>query len=131
MYSEELKLLEEIDQLYSLLALEPKELWTNIAVLVPFNCDYCTNVLKLKDNVTELMSKYKPEYLRRSALLIFFKTCDDVISTVESYHAKALKKLGSEEHSLRLLYFMTLSSLQIHLNLVTLFAKIEEVKAKS
>ena len=93
MEEEELKLLNEIDQLHKKLLSEPTGTF-NFAlkqVIPPNGYTYVRCAISLRDKVVELCNKFKPDYIEGIEIRQLYHTCGKEVSYVELQQGKVSK----------------------------------------
>ena len=130
MEEEELKLLNEIDQLHKKLLSEPTGTF-NFAlkqVIPPNGYTYVRCAISLRDKVVELCNKFKPDYIEGIEIRQLYHTCGKEVSYVELQQGKVSKPRASQKSKNELIDKMEKASKQIEIDVYSLFKKIDELK---
>lgn len=128
MTKDEINLLLEIDKIYSDLVEEPTGKWTGSYVLKPSGYSYTGNANKLKDKIFELYNTFSTDYLDENALHAIAHTCEKEVSYVEYHYDRSIKKNAAKKRHTEFINSIYTANEQIHRDLFSLFAKIEEIK---
>ena len=128
MNKEEIDLLLEIDKIYSDLIEEPTGKWTGSRMLKPSGYSYTGNAKKLEEKVYKLYNTFNPDYLDENTLHALSHTCGKEVSYVEHHYDRSIKRNAAKIRHTEFINSIHKANEQIHLDLFSLFAKIDDVK---
>jgi hypothetical protein len=128
MTEEEKTILLEIDNLYSELLNEPSGKWNGSYMMKPSGHNYRYKAEKLKDKVFELYHKHNPDYLTQHHIGAIAHTCDKEVSYVEYHYDLSIKNNAPKKRHTEFLDSMSKANQQIHRDIFSVFAKINEIK---
>ena len=129
MNPEEVKLLEEIDDLRSEMLNEPHGHWNGLYTMKPSGTRYSMTANQMLKKILQLKSKFNPDYLNDISISAYAHTCNKEVSYVEFRYEKTLKKNAAQIRQKEFIEAIHKTNRQIESDLFTLFNKISEIKS--
>lgn len=127
----EKKLLLEIKQLYDLLVAAPYGKYVHgYGVQKPNGSKYRSIAQTLLNKVVELNEKYRPPYIDEQTIFDLTHTLEKEVEYIVRKYEEAIKPNAAQKRWQELDDTMNQATSQIHLDLHSLFSRIEEIETE-